>query len=158
MPKKNKMTSASFEVILEKIISSETLSTQKSIVNALKRSGVQTPNQSTVSRTLAKLGVSKIRDPRTGELIYRWPPKKAAITPNLPTSVKTLVRDVVANENTIVILTDPGSAPLVARYLDVHKPAGILGTIAGDDAIFVAPRSNLETRTTLQQLKRALGR
>ena len=149
MPKLKPRTS--LEVALESVISSETLYTQGEILAALARHGIKCPDQSTVSRTLKKLGVVKLRDPQTGSLMYRWPPKKISIAP--PKSVKSLVREIVSNESIIVIHTDPGSAALVARYLDVKKPAEILGTLAGDDTIVVIPRSISETKITLSSLK-----
>ena len=54
------------------------------------------------------------------------------------------------------IVTDrPGfsdSASLVARVLDQTKPEGILGTIAGDDTIFVAPRSTKKIDSTINAI------
>ena len=44
----------------------------------------------------------------------------------------------------IVVHTSPGSASLVARHLDAQLNDLIIGTIAGDDAIFVAP-ANIKT-------------
>ena len=52
--------------------------------------------------------------------------------------------DIDHNNMLVVIKTTPGAAQLIARLLDsIGKPDGILGTIAGDDTIFVTP-----TRTT----------
>ena len=40
----------------------------------------------------------------------------------------------------VVIRTSPGAAQLIARLLDsLGKKEGVLGTIAGDDTIFIAP-------------------
>ena len=146
-----KTTSNFLEKELEKIICTINLTTQSSILEALEERGFETPDQSTVSRTLKKLGVVKIRDNRTGNMIYRWPPKKLAIAP--PKSVMALVREIMANETMIVVHTDPGSASLVARYLDVHKPAGIIGTLAGDDTVFIVPKTVKENLKTLQELR-----
>ena len=149
MPRQEKRPK--LEVALEDVISSETLFTQSSIAEALVKYGIKSPDQSTISRTLKKLGVVKLRDYRTGALMYRWPPKKLSFAP--PKSVKSLIREMVANESLIVIHTDPGSAALVARFLDVKRPAEILGTVAGDDTILVIPRSVSETEMTLNSLK-----
>ncbi len=47
----------------------------------------------------------------------------------------------------IVIKTSPGSASLVARQIDAMRSDKVLGTLAGDDAVFVAPtRVNLTLR------------
>jgi len=40
----------------------------------------------------------------------------------------------------VIIRTSPGAAQLIARLLDsLSKKDGVLGTIAGDDTIFIAP-------------------
>ena len=46
---------------------------------------------------------------------------------------------VTANGSLVVVRTRPGSAPAVARAVDLARLDGVLGTIAGDDTIFVAP-------------------
>ena len=53
----------------------------------------------------------------------------------------------------IVINTTPGSASLVARHLDSRGGENILGTIAGDDTIFVAPKKLSEIRQTLKAIR-----
>jgi transcriptional regulator of arginine metabolism len=57
----------------------------------------------------------------------------------------------------IVIHTTPGSASLVARHLDRARPAGILGTIAGDDTLLVIPRSVKSTKKLKTILARLFG-
>jgi transcriptional regulator of arginine metabolism len=60
----------------------------------------------------------------------------------MDTSIRDLILDVVSNETLVVIFTSPGSASMVARILDyIQMNTEILGTIAGDDTIFVAPKS-----------------
>lgn len=156
MPSIQKKEQNSLESVLQRIISSETLETQESIARGLRRAGFRGVDQSTISRTLKRLGVAKLREPHSGRLIYRWPPKKPMIAPP-PQSVQALVQKVISNESLVIIHTHPGSAALVARYLDVNQRPGILGTIAGDDTVFVAPRSVTETRALHQEIKREFG-
>ena len=68
-----------------------------------------------------------------------------------------LVRDIQANQSLVVIHTSPGSASFVARHLDRTRPAGILGTIAGDDTIFVAPSSRRQIEATIREIRQSLG-
>ena len=63
-----------------------------------------------------------------------------AEAPPIHASLGELVIEIVANEAMIVIKTSPGAASVIARVID-HKKCQILGTIAGDDAVFVAPQS-----------------
>ena len=49
--------------------------------------------------------------------------------------------------------TSPGAAQLIARLLDsVGKAEGVLGTIAGDDTIFIAPKSIKNIDSTLKKV------
>jgi len=66
------------------------------------------------------------------------------------------VIDIVANESMIIIKTSPGAASLLARVLD-QKKCQVLGTIAGDDTIFVAPESIQSIEQSLSLIRRQLG-
>ncbi|SUI40243.1 Arginine repressor [Serratia marcescens] len=64
--------------------------------------------------------------------------------PTTTSPLKNLVLDVDHNDAVVVIHTSPGAAQLIARLLDsLGKSQGILGTIAGDDTIFVTPVQRL---------------
>lgn len=53
--------------------------------------------------------------------------------------------DIDHNDALIVVKTSPGAAQLIARLLDsMGKAEGILGTIAGDDTIFITPVRNMQ--------------
>lgn len=104
-------------------------------------------NQSTISRDLRRVGAIKGVD-TDGRTIYRLPEEVAP--PSTKSSLEEMIIDVRANNSLIVIITTPGSASLIARHLDHARPGGILGTIAGDDTIFVAPPAN---KTIAQVLK-----
>jgi transcriptional regulator of arginine metabolism len=56
-----------------------------------------------------------------------------------------------------VIRTHPGSAPAIARAIDLAELREVLGTIAGDDTIFVAPSGGLSPRRLAARLAEALG-
>ena len=62
--------------------------------------------------------------------------------------------DIDHNDFVIVIKTSPGAAQLIARLLDsIGKPEGILGTIAGDDTIFVTPTKDITIKSLLEQIQ-----
>ena len=65
--------------------------------------------------------------------------------PTINSPLKNLVLDVDHNGFLLVIHTSPGAAQLIARMLDsLGKAEGILGTIAGDDTIFITPTSDTD--------------
>lgn len=74
--------------------------------------------------------------------------------PTINSELSSLLIDVNANESLIIVTTSPGAGQLIARVLDYHKSRlDILGTIAGDDTIFVAPKSHEAIQTLVKQIR-----
>lgn len=111
-------------------------------------------NQSKISRLTRKLNAIKTKN-ETGQIVYRLAREPA---PPLPSSqLSDLMIDVNMNETTIIVTTSPGAAQLVARILDYHKnKMQILGTIAGDDTVFVAPSSIKTIQDTYLAIRKLL--
>mgnify|MGYP001272317516 CR=1 FL=1 len=125
---------------------------QEEIIQALESKGFIV-NQSKVSRLLRKLGAAKTTA-SDGSIVYRLPKEPA---PSLSAKPKDLVQHIQANESLIIVQTAPGGAGLVARLLDHHaKSLAILGSIAGDDAIFIAPESTQSIDKTKEKIERFL--
>lgn len=139
---------------LRRILIQGTLSTQDELRDKLDKLEFAV-TQSTISRDLRKLGAIKVNDP-AGRTVYRLPDDVAPALPVGAASLSNLVLDIRTNGSIIVIQTSPGSASLVARHLDHAKPGGILGTIAGDDTIFVAPPSIKHVRETMLEIQSSL--
>jgi len=119
------------------ILTTESYGSQGEIVNALKTLGFDNISQSKVSRMLSKFGAVRARDAR-GDMVYCLPPELGMPTAKSP--LKQLVLDIVHNKVMVIIRTSPGAAQLIARLLDsLSQTDGVLGTIAGDDTIFIAP-------------------
>jgi transcriptional regulator of arginine metabolism len=134
------MTSPKQDILVKafrEILTTESYGSQGEIVNALKSAGFDNISQSKVSRMLSKFGAVRTRDAR-GDMVYCLPPELGMPTAKSP--VKQLVLDIVHNNVMVIIRTSPGAAQLIARLLDSLSHAdGVLGTIAGDDTIFIAP-------------------
>lgn len=121
------------------LLKEEHLGSQSEIVDALKDQGFDSVNQSKVSRMLSKFGAVRTRNAKD-EMVYCLPAELGV--PTISSQLKNLVLDITHNECLIVIQTSPGSAQLIARLLDsLGRTEGILGTIAGDDTIFITPTS-----------------
>ncbi|HEX8539488.1 MAG TPA: arginine repressor, partial [Cystobacter sp.] len=69
-----------------------------------------------------------------------------------------MILSVEDNEMLVVVRTRPGSAPLVASAIDQARLLECLGTLAGDDTIFVAPARGRSTRTLNRKLKAFFGK
>lgn len=126
------------------------VSTQDELVAALREKNFEV-TQSTISRDLRKLGASKAIDSQ-GRTIYRLSEEPPNLI--LPQSgLRHLINDIQENGSLIVIQTSPGSASLVARQLDGMKRQGVMGTIAGDDTVFVAPASTKKIKHLLKVIQ-----
>lgn len=138
--------------ILRKLLEEGTVSTQEELCEALQKKNFSV-TQSTVSRDLRRIGAAKTIS-SAGDVVYRLPEElmMSAPVPTLTTGIKGLLLSIENNGSMIVIKTPPGSASLVAHHLDLTKPDGILGTIAGDDTIFVAPASMRKIETTMEAI------
>jgi transcriptional regulator of arginine metabolism len=135
---------------LRKILESGKNSTQEELRDMLEAKG-HNVNQSTISRDLRKIGAIKGTDNK-GRTVYRLSDLSQEST-FVAQSVGDLILNITHNDSMIVIQTSPGSASLVARHLDMNKPADILGTIAGDDTIFVAPSKDFSIKQTITAIR-----
>lgn len=122
---------------LRRLLETGAASTQDELRERLEEEGFEV-TQSTISRSLRKLGAVKAVD-EEGRTVYRLSLGEPPPPPTVQTSIGDHILEVANNGSIIVLRTQPGSASLVARHLDHYQPGGILGTIAGDDTIFVAP-------------------
>jgi transcriptional regulator of arginine metabolism len=135
-----------------RILHGGAIATQEELLAALRRAGFRA-TQATLSRDLARLGARRVHRPEGGtvyELSDDGPGDGAA-------AVRGLVTSVAANGHLVVIRTRPGSAPAVARAIDLARLPGVLGTIAGDDTIFVAPARERRSRALADRLAALLG-
>lgn len=128
--------------ILE-LLTAEHVATQEQLRHKLARRGIHV-TQATVSRDIEELGVVKTRDG------YRLPDARdpaAPPQPTLPIVLKEFLREVRQAANLVILKTHPGNAHSVAVALDAEQWPEVVGTVAGDDTIFVAtPRARAATR------------
>lgn len=137
---------------LRHLLAEGDLSTQEELVEKLEKNHFSV-TQSTVSRDLRKLGAIRAIDGK-GRTVYRLP--EEMFVPVKSSSLNEMVTSIRANNSLIVIRTHPGSASLVGRFVDMTFSDEILGCIAGDDTVFVAPQSQRETNSLLKKIEKAL--
>ncbi|MFC0445810.1 transcriptional regulator ArgR [Pseudidiomarina halophila] len=147
------MTQAKSELMIDVfkgLLKEERYGSQSEIVDAMKERGFDNISQSKVSRLLSKYGAVRTRNARQ-EMVYCLPAELGIPSTRAPLS--QLVLDIQHNDVMVIIRTSPGAAQLIARLLDsVGKKEGVLGTIAGDDTIFIAPVKVSDIDFTLQKV------
>lgn len=132
------------------IVRSHNVSSQEEIVEQLAKRGFSV-TQATVSRDLQQIGALKIR--RFGRIHYSLPDQAVSAAPQKMESVlRQWVSAIDLALNIIVMRTPPGSAHIVGVTLDSQKLPGVVGTICGDDTIFIACRSAEEANHLRQRL------
>jgi transcriptional regulator of arginine metabolism len=116
-------------------------SSQQEIVGALRSAGHDV-TQATVSRDLREVGATKIRigDSFAYRLADDVPRSPAGdlMARNLTRTLEEFALDIRTSSSFVVVLTAPGHAAAVARAIDLAGLPEVVGTVAGDDTIFVA--------------------
>ena len=118
-----------WKTALDELLATQDLATQGEIVGALKARGFAV-TQATVSRHLASIGAEKL------DGFYRPAP---------PAEIGAPIYNVAVGGGgcLVVVRTAPAHASVVAHVIDrelTHDPGcdGVLGSVAGDDTVFVA--------------------
>jgi transcriptional regulator of arginine metabolism len=122
--------------LLASLVERRRIGTQQELLDALAAAGCHV-TQATVSRDIQELGLEKVRD-ALGRLGYARP-GAARLDPR-ETLERLLVefgRRAVAAQNIVVVQSEIGSAPAIARALDRVEHPLVVGTLAGDDTCLV---------------------
>ncbi|WP_286233497.1 transcriptional regulator ArgR [Thalassotalea sediminis] len=127
---------------------------QGQLAAALAEQGFKNMSQAKISRLLSKLGAVKMRN-ASSQVVYILPDELAI--PKSRQAIQSVVASVKHNNMQIIVKTGIGGAPLISRMLDsMGESAGILGTLAGDDTIFIAPMDVSRIDQTTEDIKRLL--
>ena len=134
------------------LIRGSALASQEELAEMLSERGFAV-TQATVSRDLVDLGAVKVR--RDGRVSYALPDQSsgARAGPPLGTVVRDWVRSIAPAGNLVVIRTPPSSAHLVGVALDQAELPEVVGTICGDDTVFVAMSDDLNARAFAEKLR-----
>jgi transcriptional regulator of arginine metabolism len=124
--------------VIVRLIEEHAVGNQPQLVDLLSDQGI-TATQATVSRDLDELGAIKVRV-AGGETVYALPElPHERVTPqdHLRRVLGEWVAEVKHSGNIVIVRTPPGCAHVVASALDRSSLAGVAGTVAGDDTMFV---------------------
>jgi transcriptional regulator of arginine metabolism len=141
------------------IVREQAIHSQEELLHALRRRNFRV-TQPTLSRDIAALGL--IKTPSG----YVMPGELASVTPISPltaeqrfeNAVDEYVVSAIAAGNLVVIKTGVGNAQPVALAIDGAKLDAVLGTIGGDDTIFVALADEGAARSLERRVHQLIGR
>jgi transcriptional regulator of arginine metabolism len=140
------------------LVEQRPIRTQQQLAAALRERGFRT-TQATISRDVAELGL--IKSGRGGTQTYAIPPRLREAETSGEERIRALLLDMpveIREAGTVLVLkTLPGSAHPLAAALDRARWPEVMGSIAGDDTVFVAfgDRSGMgRVRRRLEELGR----
>jgi transcriptional regulator of arginine metabolism len=143
--------------LIESVVARKRVGTQFELLDALADAGCVV-TQATVSRDIRELGLEKTHDP-LGRPRYYAP--RNARRPDPEDALRTILgqfgRSVTAAGNIVVLQSELGSAPAIARALDELGHGRIVGTLAGDDTCLVVAPSERDARALARELGDAVG-
>ncbi len=138
---------------IRELLQRQSVHSQDELHRLLAREGFHA-TQATLSRDLRDLGVLKGHDG------YALPGDAPAPPPGatLERALKDYLVSATQAGNLVVLRTGPGHAPPLALELDRARPEAVIGTIAGDDTIFVATPTAAAATHILEDLLTKAGR
>lgn len=125
------------------LIETQEIETQEELSEQLRTLGYNT-TQATVSRDIKELRLIKILSAETGK--YRYAAASTEVENSFSTRLRNIFRecvtDIDAAQNMVVIKTLPGLGQAAAMAIDAMRDRRVVGTLGGDDTVFVVMRDN----------------
>ncbi len=143
--------------LIASVVGRRRVGSQHELQDALRSAGCEV-TQATISRDVRELGLEKSRDV-LGRPRYVLPERGSRRDP------RELLEAVLAQfglramqaQNIVVVQSELGSAPAIARALDRVEHAKVVGTLAGDDTCLVITRDGAEAKSVAAELNAAIG-
>ena len=141
------------ETIL-RLVSEKSIETQETLCELLEQEGFKV-TQSTVSRDIAQLALIKVQD---GDRVkYSVPTLKKEVMSERGGLIFKMIADSVRSVdyalNTVVIKCNAGMAQAICAKLDSTELHNVVGTLAGDDTIFILMRTEHDAERLVKELK-----
>jgi transcriptional regulator of arginine metabolism len=157
MQERNVLSKHDRQRLIESVVTRKRVGTQFELLDALAGAGCVV-TQATVSRDIRDLGLEKTHDP-LGRTRYALPHVARRSDPRelLDSVLGQFGRSVTAAGNIVVLQSELGSAPAIARALDELGHARIVGTLAGDDTCLVVAPSERDARLLARELHETMG-
>lgn len=140
--------------LILKLVSENSISTQDELIELLAKNGCQV-TQATISRDIRELALIKTRR-SSGKYSYAVPALKKTSLDKQDKMIFTILSDAVVSIdyalNTVVVKCHTGMAQAVCAKLDKTGLEDVVGTIAGDDTIFILMRTERDAARLVREL------
>ena len=139
------------------IISTKDIETQEQLLQALLEAGYNS-TQATISRDIKELRIIK---ELTSYGTYRYTTSAGESAGTFSSKLNTIFRECITSfdyaQNMVVIRTLPGLASAAASAIDAMSMSFIVGTIAGDDTVFIVMRDNNAAASVCGEIQNLLN-
>jgi transcriptional regulator of arginine metabolism len=143
--------------LVASVVSRRRVGSQHELAEALAKAGCLV-TQATISRDIRELRLEKTSD-ALGRARYVLPGRAPRRDPReaLAGVLRQFGLRATAAQNIVVVHSELGSAPAIARALDRLEHPKIVGTLAGDDTCLVITSGPREARAVARELGAAIG-
>jgi transcriptional regulator of arginine metabolism len=149
------LTKSERQRLIASVVSRRRIGSQLELAEALAKAGFPV-TQATVSRDIRELRLEKTRD-ALGRPRYVLPGRDHG---DPRESLNGILRQfglrATAAQNLVVVQSELGSAPAIARALDRLEHPKIVGTLAGDDTCLVITSGPGDARSVARELSGAM--
>ena len=157
MDDRRRLAKAERQRLIGSLVSRRRLGTQHEVREALAKAGCVV-TQATVSRDIRELGLEKGED-ELGRPRYVVTRARRGGSPRegLAAVLGQFGRRAVSAANLVVVHSELGSAPAIARALDRLEHPRVVGTLAGDDTVLVVTATARDARSLARELRTFLA-
>ena len=140
------------QAAIRELIREQSIQTQEELAEALRQKGFQV-TQATVSRDMKEMALVKVPGAE-GRYQYATPePQESTYSERMIRLLRDCVMSAEAAGQMIVVKTLSGSASTAAEALDTLRMPGVIGSIAGDNTIFLVARDGEEAEQAAEEIR-----
>ena len=149
------------QTVILTVIKESDIETQTDLAIKLQLKGINA-TQATISRDIKQLHLIKVLNKETNK--YRYEQRSEIskeVDPPAKSRAMNMIRENVLSlrsaQNLVVVKCYPGSAQAVGAAIDSYSHDEIIGTIAGDDTIFIATEDSQSAEALVDRLSDAVS-
>ena len=140
--------------LVARLVTTEAIESQAQLRRLLLHAGHDV-TQATISRDLEAIGAVKVREDESARYRIQDPADMRRARAALTAATGEFVESVTVTGPLVVVRVPPAAANLVAGRIDAAGLPGVLGTVAGDDTVFIAVDESTEVAAVAAEIEGA---